>query len=392
MNLIFLLCFIYIISFALVIAYIIFVKSKTNAKKPIDSHLISDEAIHNIAKTDVKISNASATIIVPLKNEQLHIERLHEEFSRQQDCPYFQVIYINDGSKDATGKILEQLPESHKFQFQAFHVKEGKGKKQAIKLALAAAAHELIITVDADTFRDEKWLNNILKDADNDLTILPIKMFPGKTCIAKLDYYENILLQAITYFSFKAKLPVLCNGANLAFRKPEVYPINKHQSGDDIFLLQKMLIENKKIGYNSKASVSICANLNFKDYLNQRIRWNRKNLSYRHINFYLTGLWGLMGKTIFLACLCMIFIQNTYLNLLILLLICLPEFFIMILYLRKLKRDNHSEIFADTMLIRFLSVYTFVMLYQLIVWIIIILSFFVRPTWKSEHKQPIVDA
>jgi cellulose synthase/poly-beta-1,6-N-acetylglucosamine synthase-like glycosyltransferase len=78
--------------------------------------------------------------------------------------------------------------------------------------------------------------------------------------------------------------PVLCNGANLAFRKKSFFEVGGYTdslhtpSGDDVLLLQKMVRRGSKILFvaDQHAIVSTEPLRDFSELFNQRIRWAGK--------------------------------------------------------------------------------------------------------------------
>ena len=97
----------------------------------------------------------------------------------------------------------------------------------------------------------------------------------------QLDFFS---LQAATIGGFGAKIPFLCNGANLcyekaAFRRVKGFTGNhKIASGDDIFLLEKFDKEGLKTAFlkGKAAIVSTLPQASVGELVDQRIRWAGK--------------------------------------------------------------------------------------------------------------------
>jgi glycosyltransferase involved in cell wall biosynthesis len=109
------------------------------------------------------------SIIIPAYNEQATIIELLEKVAKQNiEAVQFQVIVIDDGSKDKTVTLLETRPELYsKLVKQA----QNGGKGAAVKAGLAQADGDYILFQDADLEYDpadySKLIEPVLRfDAD----------------------------------------------------------------------------------------------------------------------------------------------------------------------------------------------------------------------------------
>ncbi|MEI7718285.1 MAG: glycosyltransferase [archaeon] len=89
------------------------------------------------------------TIIIPAYNEEKSIKRTIET-ALASDYPKnkFEIIVVDDGSKDNTLKIARSMQN----KFVKVFTKVNGGKASALNLAISKARGEVIITMDADTF------------------------------------------------------------------------------------------------------------------------------------------------------------------------------------------------------------------------------------------------
>ncbi len=86
------------------------------------------------------------SIVVPAFNEAVGIERCVRSLAAS-DYPVVEVVVVDDGSSDGTGDLVEGIAlERVRLVRQA-----NAGKAEALNRGLAAAAHEVIVTVDGDT-------------------------------------------------------------------------------------------------------------------------------------------------------------------------------------------------------------------------------------------------
>ncbi|MBL0053259.1 MAG: glycosyltransferase [Bacteroidetes bacterium] len=209
------------------------------------------------------IPDISVSIVVAMRNEQEHILNLLNALRAQKNPPLqTELILIDDFSTDNT---IQQI-ESWKINNSDFNIRviamsdfpnAGKGKKDAILLGVNSAMHDYIITTDADCTMQANWLNamcNYFISARPALLAGPV-MLHAVTLFGKLQQMEMILLQALTCATFKLNKPVMCNAANMMFRKMDYLSLNKNAlntktaSGDDIFLMLALKQKGLKMDY-----------------------------------------------------------------------------------------------------------------------------------------------
>ncbi len=88
------------------------------------------------------------SIIVPAFNEEFTIlEVLREVQAQRIDKVIFEVIVIDDGSKDATVKLLEDNPELYS---KLIKMEKNRGKGAAVKAGLSVASGDYVLFQDAD--------------------------------------------------------------------------------------------------------------------------------------------------------------------------------------------------------------------------------------------------
>ena len=100
-----------------------------------------------------------ATIVVPCHNEANNIHETIEALAAQ-DYPDFEIIAINDASRDETGAILNELLGLYP-NLRVLHFPENQGKAMGLRMAALAANSEFLICVDGDSLLDRhatRWL------------------------------------------------------------------------------------------------------------------------------------------------------------------------------------------------------------------------------------------
>jgi cellulose synthase/poly-beta-1,6-N-acetylglucosamine synthase-like glycosyltransferase/peptidoglycan/xylan/chitin deacetylase (PgdA/CDA1 family) len=99
-----------------------------------------------------------ASIVVPAFDEADVIEASVRSLAAS-DYPEFEVIVVDDGSSDGTGEIVRGLG----LEGVTLIAEENRGKPDALNAGIAAARHELIVCVDADTVFEPGTLRRLLQ-------------------------------------------------------------------------------------------------------------------------------------------------------------------------------------------------------------------------------------
>ncbi len=98
------------------------------------------------------------SVLVPAYNEAAGIEKAVRSLAAS-DYPEFEVVVIDDGSTDGTGELVDGLGLSRVRVIR----EANRGKAAALNTGLAAARHELIAAVDADTVFEPQSLTSLVR-------------------------------------------------------------------------------------------------------------------------------------------------------------------------------------------------------------------------------------
>ncbi len=92
------------------------------------------------------------SVIVPLYNEEESIGELYEWIERVMRANGFtyEVIFVNDGSTDASWQIIEQLQQAHPETVHGIKFRRNYGKSPALFCGFELAQGDVVITMDAD--------------------------------------------------------------------------------------------------------------------------------------------------------------------------------------------------------------------------------------------------
>lgn len=244
------------------------------------------------------------SVVIPFRNEAENLPKLL--FALQhQTFPHSEIVFVNDSSTDNSREIIENL--RHKFQTCAsicnddWHLIDaaGYGKKNALREGIEKSSGELIICTDADCIPNKGWIESIAKFyAENqpDMIIAPVVMLDDKSVFGQMQALEFMSLQASTAGAACAKMPIMCNGANMAFprqtwQRHSADLKDEKLSGDDMFLMMSVKRAKGNIAYlkSTDAVVFAFPCRTFADFFNQRKRWVSKSTAYTDFFVILTA-------------------------------------------------------------------------------------------------------
>jgi dolichol-phosphate mannosyltransferase len=103
------------------------------------------------------MNGPDVSVIVPVRNEAENIAPLVGEIAAALSGRRFEVIYVNDGSTDATQTELKGLQAEHSWLRQLRH-DSSCGQSAALRTGIMAARAPVIVTLDGDGQNDPAFL------------------------------------------------------------------------------------------------------------------------------------------------------------------------------------------------------------------------------------------
>ncbi|HMI66080.1 MAG TPA: glycosyltransferase [Cyclobacteriaceae bacterium] len=255
------------------------------------------------------------TVVVPFRNEEACIANVIQDLIGQELPPEFvEVILVDDHSADRSSEIIFScLPAvaitnsrseggppivstsslgfggRGRTQFSYATLPEGReGKKQAIMLGVEQAGGEIIVITDADCRLPIHWLQSFatsFHDGNVKMVFGGVRITEGKSFFSKLQALEFCSLIGAGAAMAGLGIPLLCNGANLAFLRSAFLEVKGYDgnldiaSGDDEFLMRKIdrrfpgSIRFQPVG---DSVVETRPMESLKAFVGQRLRWAGK--------------------------------------------------------------------------------------------------------------------
>ncbi|MGY5352608.1 glycosyltransferase [Wenyingzhuangia sp. IMCC45533] len=255
-------------------------------------------------KIDTSLTPHLFSVVIPFRNEACNLDKLLKsiaDLNYPSQC--FEILLVDDESTDDSVNIIKQwqttIPNLTILKNDRL---SNSPKKDAIKVGIANASFDWIITTDADCMLPKKWLHayNSKIAKDNSLFIAgPIQIIAKNKWIEQYQKLETISLLGTTAGTFGLKAPMMCNAANMGFAKRaflKVEELSNHRiaSGDDIFTLEyfaKTYPEQTHYLNTENAVVTTYAEKTWNQVIQQRVRWAAKSVHYKNV---LTKIFGLV--------------------------------------------------------------------------------------------------
>jgi poly-beta-1,6-N-acetyl-D-glucosamine synthase len=219
------------------------------------------------------------SLLVPCHNEGENV-RDTINFLLAQEYTDFEVIAINDGSTDNTGKVLDELCENHQ-KLRVIHLPSNQGKAMALNSAALMANAEYLLCVDGDALLDPhatRWITRHFMQSKNVGAVTGNPRIRNRTSLLgkiQVGEFSSIIgmikrAQRIYGRIFTA------SGVIVAFRKTALHQIgywNTDMITEDIDVSWRLQLANWQIRYEPNALCWILMPETFRGLWKQRIRW-----------------------------------------------------------------------------------------------------------------------
>jgi cellulose synthase/poly-beta-1,6-N-acetylglucosamine synthase-like glycosyltransferase len=246
------------------------------------------------------------SIVIPFRDEAHNLPNLLNSLSvLNYPAELYEILLVNDDSQDNFNQIIEEFNKQNpKLNLRLLQNvrKTNSPKKDTINTAINLSSFEWIVTTDADCLVPKLWLQlfNQFIEAEKPVFICaPVKFSTQKSFLFHFQNLNFTSLMGSTMGGFGIEKPFMCNGANLCYRKDAFFEVNGFAdntniaSGDDIFLMEKMLkIYPKKVKFlkSDENIVETSSENTYKLFINQQIRWASKSASYTSLFAKFVGI------------------------------------------------------------------------------------------------------
>ena len=266
----------------------------------------------NNFKDNSKKHETQFSIIIPFRNEAKNLPNLLNSITElKYPSELCEFIFVNDDSIDDSVAIIQKVLDtiSQKSEINRTDItiidtirNSNSPKKDAITTAIKHAKHDWIVTTDADCLLPKNWLhtfNSFIQQNNPKMIVAPVNYRTKNSFLHRFQLLDFMSMQGTTMGGFGIDFPFMCNGANLAYKKEEFIKLNGFDgnnhiaSGDDVFLFEKFIENDKKSVRFIKSKEAIVSTFpvnSWVDLINQRVRWAAKTGNFKSIRVKLIGL------------------------------------------------------------------------------------------------------
>jgi biofilm PGA synthesis N-glycosyltransferase PgaC len=232
------------------------------------------------------------------------------------DYPQFEIIAINDGSRDNTAEVLSGLVERIS-NLRVVHLAANQGKAIALNTGALLAKHELLVCIDGDALLDPQALYWVARDfrrhAVGGLAGNP-RIRNRTSLLGRLQVGEfSSIIGLIRRAQTTVGRLFTVSGVICAFRKRALQEAgwwSPRTITDDIDVTWRMQVAGWRVAYEPRAIVWILMPETLKGLWKQRLRWAeggvqmmvdffrpmmrgvRPSLLLPYINYVLSLLWA----------------------------------------------------------------------------------------------------
>ena len=248
---------------------------------------MTEEAFAGTWDEPAQVTPPSVRIIVPVRNGGVMVTAvLQDLYAQRYPREALEVVVVNDHSTDDTLARLQAM----RAQWPALQVldlpADRTGKKAAIELGVGSEGPELLIVTDADVRSGPERVKGMVQHWSRtgaQLLLAPVHMVQEGGPLGWLQGEEQAALQGVTAGSALRGMPLLANGANMAFTRAAFHEVggfrgDRWASGDDMTLLARMSMAGRRVSYVADARTVVITRpeTSLADYLSQRVRWAGK--------------------------------------------------------------------------------------------------------------------
>ena len=141
-------------------------------------------------------------VIIPMYNEEGNAELLHKQLSKALEEIEYELIFINDGSRDKTFIKLKEIYEKDNEHVRVINFSRNFGKDAAIYAGLNYSNAEYSVVIDGDCQQNPKYLLKMMDFLDKNLEYDQVAMV-NKTR-SKESFISKILKRM--FYSFINKI------------------------------------------------------------------------------------------------------------------------------------------------------------------------------------------
>lgn len=220
------------------------------------------------------------SILIAAYNEENNIELTLRSIAKQDYEGEIQILLIDDGSTDNTVNVAQAFGMP---QLEILNANHG-GKAAALNYGITSAHHELVLTIDADTYLKTSALRKIidkLHSGPSNTVAVAGSIYVRNsrvnwmTKIQEWDYFHAIAVIKRTQSLFQGTL--VAQGAFSLYKKSALLEVGgwPETVGEDIVMTWALLNKGYRIDFAENAISFTTVPESYRQFFFQRSRWAR---------------------------------------------------------------------------------------------------------------------
>lgn len=220
------------------------------------------------------------SILVPCHNEERQLEETFAVLAAI-DYPEFEIVAIDDGSKDRTGPMLEALTARIP-QLRVVRLARNQGKSTALNVGALLARHELLVCIDGDALLDRHAVTWFVRRFQSDSRLGALTGNPrirnrasvlGRLQVGEFSSIVGLIKRAQTLYGRLFTI----SGVICAFRKRALDDAGWWDPGaltDDVEATWRIQLAGWRVAFEPKALCWILMPETLRGLWRQRLRWS----------------------------------------------------------------------------------------------------------------------
>lgn len=219
------------------------------------------------------------SILLPCHNEGENVRETVQWLVRQ-NYPAFDIIAIDDGSKDNTGAILDELAAQHP-QLRVLHFATNQGKAMGLRMGTLASPNEYLVCIDGDAILDPNacaWMmwhflsNPRVGAVTGNPRIRNRSTLLGRIQVGEFSSIVGMIKRAQRIYGRIFSV----SGVVVAFRKSALHRVGYWSTDmitEDVDITWKLQRDNWDIRFEANAMAWILMPETLRGLWKQRLRW-----------------------------------------------------------------------------------------------------------------------
>lgn len=250
-----------------------------------------ERGARHYSQPDRNVFTPPVSVLIPCYNEGDNAEETLNQ-ALALDYPDFEVIAINDGSRDNTSEVLDRLATQHP-RLRVVHLARNQGKAMGLQAGALVARSEFLIGIDGDALLDRHaahWMvRHFVADPEVGAVTGNPRVRNRSTLLGRLQVGEFSSIVGMikrAQQSFGRLFTV--SGVVTAFRRSAVHQVgywSPDMLTEDIDITWKLQRAGWKVRFEPNALVWILMPETLRGLWKQRLRWAKGGAQVLRKNF-----------------------------------------------------------------------------------------------------------